>query len=184
MTKNDILNEYFEWLYSIVTDGMFSPQISYRKLLMYLHTVRFRFVIEKDINRAKDGEELRWRFILATGNEENTDFASALDIGRSSVLEMMIALAIRCEETIMDNSKIGDRTKQWFWGMINNLGLSSFTDSNFNKEETADIVDRFLDREYEPDGTGGLFRIRNSEYDLRDVELWVQLLWYLDSLTM
>ena len=40
-----------------------------------------------------------------------------------SVLEMMIALSMRCEEQIMDDPDIGNRTGQWFWDMIDNLGL-------------------------------------------------------------
>ena len=38
-----------------------------------------------------------------------------------SVLEMMVALAICCEETYMDNPNIGNRTGQWFWNMVKNI---------------------------------------------------------------
>ena len=38
---------------------------------------------------------------------------------------MMIALAIRCEEHIMDDPDAGDRTGQWFWSMLVSLGLGS-----------------------------------------------------------
>ena len=38
-----------------------------------------------------------------------------LDNKTCSVLEMMIALAIRCEEHIMDDPDVGNRTGQWFW---------------------------------------------------------------------
>jgi hypothetical protein len=107
---------------------------------------------------------------------------NALD-GPCSVLEMMIALAIRCEETIMDDPDIGDRTRQWFWGMIINLGLGGMTDANFDPDFVDDSVLRFLNRDYEPDGRGGLFTIRNCHRDLRDVEIWYQLCWYLDSIT-
>ena len=94
---------------------------------------------------------------------------------------MMLALAIRCEETIMDDPKVGNRTKQWFWGMVTNLGLGSMTDDRFDRRFVDDVVERFLDRRYEPDGTGGLFTVRNCRYDLRKVEIWYQVCWYLDS---
>ena len=95
---------------------------------------------------------------------------------------MMIALAIRCENDIMDNPNMGDRTSQWFWGMITNLGLGSMTDRNFDIRYVDEIIERFLDRKYEPDGKGGLFRIRHFNRDLRKVEIWYQLCWYLDSI--
>ena len=50
-------------------------------------------------------------------------------------------------------------------------------------ELVEDVIERFLDREYGPDGKGGLFTVRHCEYDLRDVEIWYQLCWYLDSIT-
>ena len=96
---------------------------------------------------------------------------------------MMVALAIRCEETIMDDPQVGSRTGQWFWGMINNLGLGAMIDEKFDKNYVKEIVDRFLNRDYEPDGRGGLFTIRHCEDDLRNVEIWNQLCWYLDSIS-
>jgi hypothetical protein len=44
------------------------------------------------------------------------------------------------------------------------------------------VLDRFLDRDYEPDGRGGLFRVKHTDEDLRFVEIWYQMNWYLDEL--
>lgn len=52
--------------------------------------------------------------------------ASYLDNRPCSVLEMIIALAIRLEEHIMDDPDIGNRTGQWFWDMIVSLGLGFY----------------------------------------------------------
>lgn len=179
MRKDDVINEYFNWLYEIVSDGRYAKSISYRKLLMYLNSVDFRWVIEKDKNRAADGVDLRYRFELACDRMPIDEY---LD-GPCSVLEMMIGLAIRCEETIMDDPKIGNRTNQWFWGMITNLGLGGMTDNRFDKKFVMDTVDKFLDRRYRPNGRGGLFTVRNCEKDLRDVEIWTIMCWYLDSIS-
>lgn len=180
MTYDIIDNEYFTWLYNKACGNRYSDQISYRKLLMFLHSKVFRYSIPRDENRAEDGIALRQRFAYDCDIIEDAD---SYLTEPCSVLEMMLALAIRCEETIMDDSTRGDRTTQWFWGMITNLGLGSMTDDRFDKRYVNDIVERFLDREYEPDGRGGLFRVRNCDCDLRDVEIWIQLLWYLDSIT-
>lgn len=176
--RDRINNEYFNWLFDLVCNERFSRNISYRKLLTHLHSIEFTYSIPNDVNRAEDGIDLRYRFTL------NRDYAGMLSYleGPCSVLEMIVALAIRCEETIMDNPNIGDRTAQWFWNMITNLGLGGMTDECFDYDAVNDVIERFLNREYEPDGRGGLFTIRHCRYDLRDVEIWYQLCWYLDNI--
>ena len=184
MTIKDTLNnEYFDWMCAIACADRFNKDISYRKLLMYLHNTVFRYSIKRDSNRADDGVSLRYRFAISKGYDETL----AYDIhhyitGPCSIFEMMLALAIRCEENIMDDTEFGDRTGQWFWGMINNLGLGSMTDDRFDKLYVEEVIERFLDREYEPNGNGGLFTVRNCDRDLRDVEIWFQLCYYLDSI--
>lgn len=181
MTKDSISNEYFEWLYKFVCENRYEA-ISYKKLLMLLHKIEFRWVMSRDQNRAEDGIDLRYRFSLDKNYSDKLVFRY-LD-GPCSVLEMMIALSLRCEENIMDDPSIGDRTAQWFWGMINNLGLGSMIDDRFDRVFVEDTISRFLDRDYSPNGKGGLFTIRNGcDQDLRTVEIWVQLCWYLDSMT-
>lgn len=176
MTSLEIIDAYFEWLFNMVCGDNFARNISYRKLLQSLHATRFRYSILKDQNRAEDGVDLRWRFHTESGHIPSLATPC-------SVLEMMIALAIRCEENIMDDPAIGNRTQQWFWGMINNLGLGSMYDTNFDEDEFDYKINRFLDREYEPNGKGGLFTVRNCDRDVREVEIWYQLCWYLDSIT-
>lgn len=177
--RENIINGYFEWMFNIVCDGRYI-NVSFRKLLMLLHDTEFIFSIAKDENRAYDGIELRRHFGLSNGYSQ--DIIDEYLFGPCSVLEMMIALSIRCEDTIMDNTEYGNRTGQWFWKMISNLGLSSMTDDMFDKQYVTKVIDRFLNREYEPNGKGGLFIINNCNEDLRDVEIWYQLCWYLDSI--
>ena len=98
------------------------------------------------------------------------------------MLEMMIALAIRCEEDIMNDSSIGDRTKQWFWGMVVSLGLGPMHDAYYDRDFVTDVLDKFVKGLYEPDGRGGLFTIPGCREDLRNVEIWYQLCWYLDTI--
>lgn len=183
MTRDIVRNEYFEWLSSLTQDSSYSNYISYKKLLMYLHNTKFRWSISKDQNRADDGIYLRYRYSLDHNYGFDPDMIIGYLDGPCSVLEMMLALAIRCEESIMDDPNFGNRTSQWFWGMITSLGLGSMTDDRFNKKVVSDKIERFLDREYEPNGKGGLFTIRHCDRDLREVEIWYQLCWYLDSIT-
>lgn len=180
MTFKDRINaEYFEWLCELIDARRFSKQVSYRRLLEHLHNIEFTWFIPRDDNRADDGIQLRRRYALI---RDDITLQRYLD-GPCSVLEMIVALANRCEESIMDDTMLGNRTGQWFWGMIHNLGLSSMKDANFDREYVDDTIARFLNRDYEPDGRGGLFTVKHCEYDLRTVEIWRQLSYYLGSIT-
>ena len=106
MIDDRIINEYFEWMYDLVCGLKFPSTITYRKLLMQLHSTEFTYLISNDANRAEDGVDLRYRFACIYGYDDTPE---CLD-GPCSVLEMMIALAIRCEESAMDASDYGDRT--------------------------------------------------------------------------
>lgn len=176
MLNNDIYEQYFNWLCDIVNVST----VSYDKLLRLLHRTKFRWINIRDKNRAEDGTDLRFRFRKSIDGLSRNEVLNWHDKEPCSVLEMMIALAIRAEEQIMDDPQVGNRTTQWFWGMISSLGLTGMSDNMFDLIEVKDIIERFLNREYSPDGKGGLFTIRDCEYDLRDVEIWTQLCWYLD----
>lgn len=176
MIKNEMENEYFDWLCRLVCGDKYAYKNSFDELLAHLHRVEFIYPLRKDRNRAEHGLEMRQYFAADYDLGDISDLLT----GPCSVLEMMIALAIRMED-IMDDPKLGNRTGQWFWKMIVNLGLGSMTDQNYDEKYVDKILERFLYREYEPDGRGGLFRIKNCEYDLRREEIWSSMLWYLNS---
>lgn len=177
--EDRINNDYFDWMYELMCGHRFAKEISFRKLLMHLHRTEFVYILRRDKSRAADGVALRYRFPYEASGID--DVSRYLD-GPCSVLEMMVALAIRCEETIMDNPLIGDRTSQWFWTMLTSLGLHTQEDSQYDREYVDTILETFLNREYEPNGKGGLFTVRGCEDDLRNVEIWYQMCWYLDTI--
>lgn len=170
--------EYFDWMYDMMCHEKYTEPFSYRKLLAYLHDTEFIYSIPRDENRWDDGYNLRRRFALEHENKAADDYIH----GPCTVLEMMVALAIRCEETIMDDPNKGDRTSQWFWNMIVNLGLSTMTDNRYDERLVEDVVRRFLYRRYGPDGKGGLFTVKNCDRDLRTVEIWHQMCWHLNDI--
>lgn len=179
MSYNDVRSEYFRWLYKFVCGDRYAKSISFKKLLRHLHETEFTWLIPMDENRACDGIDLRYRFAYECSSPAKAE--SYLD-GPCSILEMMVALAIRCED-FMDDPQIGDRTGQWFWGMINSLGLGSMVDDRYDEEYVDDVIERFLNREYAPNGKGGLFTVRRCTRDLRDVEIWYQMTWYTGSVS-
>lgn len=182
MNRVEIVNEYFMWLRDLVCSDHFAKTMSYDKLLMHLHNTEFVYLIPKDQNRAADGVSLRYRFATSM---EHLDRSWVLDCleGPCSVFEMMVGLANRCEKTIMDDPLIGNRTGEWFWGMVSNLGLGAMYDSRFDKRLVHDTVSRFLNREYGSDGKGGLFTVPHCSRDMRDIEIWDQLSYFLGTIT-
>lgn len=180
MRLENVSDEYFDWLYNLVCEGRYHENLSYHKLLRKLFDTEFTYTIRKDRSRASDGVDLRWRFAEEYGIDDLPRYFIDPPCG---ILEMMIALALRCEETIMDDPQVGNRTGQWFWGMISNLGLGYMSDGRFDEKEADIILYRFLNRDFEPNGRGGLFTVRNCEYDLRRVEIWTIMLWYLDGIS-
>lgn len=176
-TKDRVKNDYFEWMYDLVGGGRYSPSTSFRQLFTFLHDVEFTYFIPHDENRVADGIDLRYRYCYERGRE---DLEVYLD-GPCSVLEMMIALALKCEE-FMDDPHKGNRTSQWFWTMISSLGLNAMTDTNFNEWLVSDVIGRFLNRDYDRDGNGGLFYVRGWDRDMRKIEIWHQLLAYINTI--
>ena len=174
-----IENEYFEWLYNYVCKYKVHGDISYRKLFATLHDTEFIFSIPNDVNRAIDGEDLRYRFSLEFEEREGVPIPCKIE-GPCSVLEMMVALSDRCEEHIMDDPDIGNRTGKGFWDMIENLELDGMSDTSFDECYVEEVIDRLLNREYGRNGEGGLFYIPHCPYDLRSEEIWYQMMWYLD----
>lgn len=173
-------DEYFEWMYQMVSNDEYN-HLSYRKLLCYLHDVEFTYILENDGNRAQDGIDFRYRFGYEVGYSRE-EISEYLDTRSCSVFEMMVAMAFDAEEHIMDDDSYGNRTGQWFWAMIVSLGLGSMDDRHFNKHSVDRAMDIFLNRQYEYDGKGGLFTVKNPPADMRGVEIWYQFMWYLNDI--
>lgn len=174
---------YFDWLCEKV-GGIENHYF----LLKRLFKREFYSIVPNDDNRALDGLELRHQY-----NDENNCLDWAVNIidgkiadanldGPCTILEMMVALARRCEWGIMHDDELGDRTDFWFWELCKNVGLDKYTDDNFDEHfdiEIDRIVDIVVERRYSKYGKGGLFPLKNykkNDYaDQRNVELWYQL---------
>lgn len=176
MNSNTIIKKYFLWLVDLVDEDSKKDCGGYIFLLNALFKKEFYWTIEKDENRANDGKHIREIFSEIEGLDSVPDQIN----GPCNVLEMIIALADRWH-SIEDSDLDGDENrKRYFWEMIKNLGLEGCTDDKFDSAYVRRILDRLLDREYDSDGSGGLFPLKNCENeDLRNVELWYQLQRYL-----
>ena len=61
MTRDELIDQYFDWMYQLVVDDRYSNK-SYRKLFSRLYDTEFTYTIPMDGNRAEDGIDLRYRF--------------------------------------------------------------------------------------------------------------------------
>lgn len=162
---------YMAWLVDIATEGHASDCI-YKRLFTQLMDTPFRWSagIPLDENRAYDGRSLRQKFCRHTGarsamNEEDAP---------ASVLEVLVALAMRIETDIMHNGEAGDRTSLWFASMIDSLGLTNCTDSAYDAPYVNAVLERWMDRNYEPCGRGGLFTTTDPTVLMPTIEIWQQ----------
>lgn len=164
---------YFVWLYSQVGSVKNRNRAkTYWTLLRLLHKKEFTWSnIEMDENRAQDGVDLRLEFKREIGNDLS-EFGW-MDYG-CSMLELMIALSIKLA------FEGEGETSDWFWVLIRNLGLIECTDANQPDPHIVEnILDKVIERDYAPNGAGGLFPLEFSNEDQRDVELWYQAQAYL-----
>ena len=171
-----LYERYFHWICRIAMNGKAED---YQKLLHYLFDKNYRFEHPRDANRESDGIDLRYRFGYLH-NISMPEIARELDDRPCSVLEMMVALAIRCEENILRDFEIGDRTHEWFFDMLDALECDQ-NDEKFNKYQVDCIIERWMRREYAPDGAGGLFHLRFPPEDLRETETWYQAMWWINE---
>ena len=171
-TPNEVANLYFEWLCLEVGVGE-----DYWTMMGFLFNREFTWSISNDDNRAADGLALRERFV------EESAFMEEVDIsGPCSVLEMMVALAERMDMDIMYDPELGDRSAEWFWVMVTNLGLDRYDDGSLDSktgEEIDHILDVLVGRTYFMNGTGGLFPLKNPVFNQRRVEIWYQMNAYI-----
>ena len=178
--RNRIQDAYFEWMIRLVYGEKYSRKKSWRKLFRLLHETEFIYILKMDANRADDGCDLRYRFAWES-NVDSQEVYGCLEHQPCSVLEMMVALSHRCEEHITDDPENGNRTGKWFFEMVESLGLSGMDDEHFDKISAADILVRFMRREYLPSGRGGLFTIEDPGCDMRSIEIWYQMMRHLNE---
>ncbi len=160
---------YFNWLCSLMDPtGMTSD------LMKLLFELPFMYQKSGDEARAKDGLSLRTRYLSESENNE-LDYSEPC-----SVLEMMVALAFRAEDILYDPSD-GTHAPSIFWQMVMNMGIMKTENDQFDYYDARQKIFRMMGRRYTSNGKGGLFRIPNCKEDLREVELWYQMLWYVNK---
>ena len=159
---------YFGVLCSILDHAPYGRDTAqYSRMLWQLYNTEFKVSIPMDENRIADALEFRRTYSYG-------DLTQPV-----GMLEMMLSLANRIEVDIMHGTVEFDRTGDWFWAMIESLGLSDMTNDVYDETIVSDVLDRFMHRRYSRNGKRGLFTIHDSAIDMREQEIWYQASLYL-----
>ena len=176
MSKNELISAYHFWFCDLINTNQSTR--SYTLLTKKLEDTYFSWTVPNDDNRAYEGTNLRERFC----DENNIRYVCEYFNDECSMLELIVALAYRCESIMADQYGNMPMTK-WFWDMMGNIGLSKFTDEVWTAIDGDLNVDRILrevnDWTYRRNGQGSLFPLNHAKQDQRKVELWYQLNAYL-----
>ena len=169
-----ILEKYFYWIRDKIV-GEDPALREYSRLLKQLFDIPFYYIPgSRDENRSADGLGLRKSFM----EEFNVCPYDAIK-KPCSVLEVMAALAIRCDDQIMWDDDIGSRASDWFFIMIDNLGLFNMRNESYDEKYVDYVIDSMMNHEYKQNGEGGLFITRDESFDMRNKEIWAQMCKYL-----
>jgi hypothetical protein len=175
-------NEYFCFLVDLVWDEPTDILVQEEderhelRLLGQLHSMEFWSVTPNDDNRGMDGLELRDEFLNEGGGQ------LVLPFSQCTMLEMLIGLSHRLEfETIQ--SKWEKSYVEWFWILIDNLGLDYRSNEDLSRAEYHHKIEKtvvkLLERRYGADGEGGLFPLKHPKHDQRGIEIWYQMSEYI-----
>lgn len=114
------------------------------------------------------------------------EFRNDYNIYRSTaptVLEILVVLAIRIDDEFLYTNERGNNPADWFWVMLECMGLTQYSDEVFDASDVELIIYNFMDNNYLPDGTGSVGHVP-AHLDARDMDLWSISTNYVTLLTM
>lgn len=176
---DELWNDYLNYL---IWRGNLQKYTKFSDLFEILHNIEFTWILDRDDNREADGIELRDDYEIPDGYTEQEIY---MFMNRwCSVLEMLIGLSIRVDDDFIGDPE-EEHPEEFFIKMIQNLGLYIYNDSIHNYEYKKNIIRRkvnnWLSRNFASDGKGSPFPIKNDQRDQRTIEIWDQMISYINE---
>ena len=165
-------DRYFDWLIDLVNAD------DILRLCEIMDGLDFTWTIPLDENIMYHAFDLREMYSDETGRDSGRQMVSC------SLFEAIVGLAFRCDIDVMYEPRIGHRYSVWFHFFLENLfdGHLRTAEEEASEEEIIDICVRFMNRDYDADGYGGMFPIRKDKRDQRRVHLWLQMnMWLVEN---
>ena len=145
----------------------------YSMLLEYLFEVKFvtdsKYKLDED--RVENGLNMREKYAEEYIDIRRVDrFLDSFGEG-ISMLEFLVSMCEKMSETIFFDSHLSE----FFWQIIDNLGLDSMNDDEFDESVVDSVLRILLGRKYCRDGSGGgMFYVPNSDFDLTKLDFFQQ----------
>lgn len=163
--------KYFEFLVEAVELDDRTERFS--MLLEYLFEKKFTTDkhYQLDDDRVENGLSMREKYAeeyidIARIDRFLDDFGDGI-----SMLEFLVSMCNKMSETIFFDSHLSE----FFWQIIDNLGLDSMTDEEFDESVVDNVLEILLGRRYCRDGSGGgMFYVPNSDFDLTKMDFFRQ----------
>lgn len=152
------MTDYYMFLLTLLEGFNDNP------LYKYLFEVDYIWTIPLDRNRAQDGIDLRcwWSNSIGLSKEQ---YEIIFNNKACSMLEMLLAFAIRIENDFLGNAD-GNNSSKWFYQMLLNLGIADDI-SNFDRSRVDHALLMFFNHQI------SLFCVPN--FDISKMELWNQM---------
>lgn len=168
---------YYIWLLDAVATK--AEQNNYSLAFNSLYSTPFVSYDEFDDNLKENALSLRDDFL-----DRSRTARKLIDIYGDinwsvGILEIMVYLATKIEDTIMSNPDYGDRTGLWFWYMMESLDIIQFDNNHFDEPNVSQKLDNFVERRYEKNGFGGLFTVDKRGFDARKTNIWQQAMTFI-----
>lgn len=171
-----VRTDYFEYILEYLAGDGEGDGPSYSQLLWILYNYEFRVVVDMDYNRVKNALYLRDHLAEEAGlNIIEDDFCSVLDI--------LVHLADRMAFNVDRLSERETGLRCYFWEMIENFGFEECTDGdkNWAEEEVLVVLDDWVDRNYNENGSDTPYPIRHRVKKYQKMELWDQMQIYIEE---
>lgn len=165
-------DRYFDWLIDLVNAD------DILRLCTIMDGLDFTWTIPLDENRMYDAFDLRELYADTCGCSSGRQMVSC------SLFEMVCGMAYRCDRDVMYEADVGHRYSLWFHYFMENLfdGKLRTAERDLSDDEIIDICCRFMNREYERNGCGGMFPVKKDRRDQRRIHLWLQMnLWLVEN---
>ena len=172
---NEVDDRYLVWLCSLVVNQERDRRLHRsEKMLRSLFYEPFYHFIPNDDNRAAEGQGLRDTYLSDTRLPKRKLNRQSY-FRTCSILEMLIALSERMAFELFNPMKMPDPdVTGCFWEIIDNLKLKP-------NQSNAAIIYKLNKREYMESGLGGMFPLEDPREDQRAVEIWYQMMAYINE---
>lgn len=158
--------DYFKFLVSIIDPD--NEYVSRYDSLKWLYNIQFRwdYTIPLDSDRAS-----RAVYLLRNLYSQEMNKYTGIEGEPCRLLEMLVQLSV-------DMAEVSDVPRQedpgrWFWEMLDNVSSSN------DEQEFCDAFMRWMARDYDHNGNGGLFPLSFSPVDQRRYPIWSQASAYM-----